>query len=42
MLSVERDRLTVLFEEQGYRTLSLPEVRERDLLAVETERPERT
>ncbi|MDI3329964.1 MAG: RecQ family ATP-dependent DNA helicase [Micrococcus sp.] len=32
VMSVEDDRLTVLFEEQGYRTLSLDAVEEQDLL----------
>jgi ATP-dependent DNA helicase RecQ len=35
VMSVEDDRLTVLFESEGYRTLSLDTVREQDLLAVE-------
>jgi ATP-dependent DNA helicase RecQ len=30
----EDDRLTVLFDEEGYRTLSLQAVREHDLLAL--------
>ncbi|BDT99516.1 RecQ family ATP-dependent DNA helicase [Nocardia sputorum] len=33
IMSAEADRITVLFEEVGYKTLSLPEVRERHLLS---------
>lgn len=32
IMSAEADRITVLFEEVGYKTLSLPEVRKHDLL----------
>ncbi|WP_174187512.1 RecQ family ATP-dependent DNA helicase [Nocardia barduliensis] len=32
IMSVESDRITVLFEEVGYKTLSLPEVRKHNLL----------
>ncbi|MEU1545404.1 DUF3553 domain-containing protein [Nocardia sp. NPDC005745] len=32
IMSAEADRITVLFEELGYKTLSLPEVRKHDLL----------
>ncbi|MBF6168001.1 ATP-dependent DNA helicase RecQ [Streptomyces gardneri] len=32
VLSAEQDRITVLFDDFGYRTLSLPEVRKRGLL----------
>ena len=32
VMSVDDDRLTVFFAEQGYRTLSLDRVREQDLL----------
>jgi ATP-dependent DNA helicase RecQ len=35
VLSVDQDRLTVLFDDAGYKTLSLPRVREHDLLAAE-------
>lgn len=35
VMAVETDRLTVLFDEVGYRTLSLPAVREHDVLAAE-------
>ncbi|SDM56498.1 RecQ family ATP-dependent DNA helicase [Allokutzneria albata] len=35
VMSVEEDRLTVLFDEEGYRTLSLAAVREQDLLQSE-------
>jgi ATP-dependent DNA helicase RecQ len=35
VMAVETDRLTVLFDEVGYRTLSLPAVREQDVLAAE-------
>jgi ATP-dependent DNA helicase RecQ len=35
VLSVEQDRLTVLFDTVGYRTLSLRAVREHDLLTAE-------
>jgi ATP-dependent DNA helicase RecQ len=34
VMSVEHDRLTVLFDDVGYKTLSLDAVREQDLLAV--------
>ncbi|MCO1577553.1 RecQ family ATP-dependent DNA helicase [Crossiella sp. SN42] len=34
VVSAEGDRLTVLFDEQGYRTLSLAAVRERNLLSA--------
>lgn len=33
-MSVESDRLTVFFEEEGYRVLSLEAVREGDLLTA--------
>ncbi|WP_159849937.1 RecQ family ATP-dependent DNA helicase [Nocardia sp. CY41] len=33
IMSAEADRITVLFDEVGYKTLSLPEVRERHLLS---------
>jgi ATP-dependent DNA helicase RecQ len=36
VMSVERDRLTVLFDEEGYRTLSLPAVREHNLLTPDS------
>jgi ATP-dependent DNA helicase RecQ len=32
VMSVEQDRLTVLFDDEGYKTLSLAAVREQDLL----------
>ncbi|HEY0700469.1 MAG TPA: RecQ family zinc-binding domain-containing protein, partial [Micromonospora sp.] len=32
VMSVEEDRITVLFDDLGYRTLSLPDVRARGLL----------
>ena len=35
VVSVDQDRLTVLFDEQGYRTLSLGLVREHELLSAE-------
>jgi ATP-dependent DNA helicase RecQ len=35
VMSVERDRLTVLFDSEGYKTLSLPDVREQELLTAE-------
>jgi ATP-dependent DNA helicase RecQ len=35
VMSVERDRLTVLFDEEGYRTLSLPAVRQHNLLTLD-------
>ncbi len=35
VMSVEEDRLTVLFDEQGYRTLSLAAVRDQDLLTAD-------
>ncbi len=31
-MTVEEDKLTVLFDDVGYRTLSLPVVREQELL----------
>jgi ATP-dependent DNA helicase RecQ len=31
-MSIEQDRLTVLFDDVGYKTLSLPAVHEHDLL----------
>ncbi|MEV7046549.1 RecQ family ATP-dependent DNA helicase [Amycolatopsis sp. NPDC051061] len=34
VMAVEDEKLTVLFDDVGYRTLSLPVVREQDLLAV--------
>jgi ATP-dependent DNA helicase RecQ len=37
VLSVEPDRLTVLFDEQGYKTLSLRQVREHRLLTTEAD-----
>jgi ATP-dependent DNA helicase RecQ len=33
-MSVEPDRLTVLFEEVGYKTLALAALRQKDLLTV--------
>ncbi|MBB5958600.1 ATP-dependent DNA helicase RecQ [Saccharothrix tamanrassetensis] len=33
VMSVEEDRITVLFDDVGYKTLSLPDVREHDLLS---------
>jgi ATP-dependent DNA helicase RecQ len=33
VMSIEHDRLIVLFDEVGYKTLSLPALQERDLLA---------
>ena len=33
VMTVEEDKLTVLFDDVGYRTLSLPVVREPQLLA---------
>ncbi len=33
-MSVEPDRLTVLFKEVGYKTLALAAVRQNDLLTV--------
>jgi ATP-dependent DNA helicase RecQ len=35
VMSTERDRLTVLFDDAGYKTLSLPAVTEHDLLSAE-------
>ncbi|HET8600961.1 MAG TPA: RecQ family ATP-dependent DNA helicase [Segeticoccus sp.] len=35
VMSVETDRLTVLFDDEGYRTLSLPMVEDTDLLEPE-------
>ncbi|WP_433271614.1 RecQ family ATP-dependent DNA helicase [Actinosynnema sp. CS-041913] len=35
VMSVEQDRVTVLFDDVGYKTLSLPDVREHDLLEPE-------
>lgn len=35
VMSVEQDRLTVLFDEQGYNTLSLPWVRDHNLLTTD-------
>jgi ATP-dependent DNA helicase RecQ len=32
-MSIEQDRLTVLFDDVGYKTLSLPAVHEHNLLA---------
>ncbi len=34
VMSVEPDRLTVLFEREGYRTLALDAVEEADLLTA--------
>jgi ATP-dependent DNA helicase RecQ len=34
VLSTEADRVTVLFESEGYRTLSLDAVQEEDLLSL--------
>ena len=34
VMSTEPDRLTVLFESEGYRTLSLDAVRDEDLLSL--------
>jgi len=34
VMSIEEDRITVFFESEGYRVLSLPAVRENELLAV--------
>lgn len=39
VMSIEQDRLTVLFDEVGYRTLSLRAVQERGLLTLD-EAPE--
>jgi ATP-dependent DNA helicase RecQ len=35
VMSAEEDRLTVFFDDMGYKTLSLPAVREENLLTVE-------
>jgi ATP-dependent DNA helicase RecQ len=35
VMSVEQDRLTVMFDEEGYRTLSLPAIRAHNLLTVD-------
>jgi ATP-dependent DNA helicase RecQ len=35
VVNQEADRITVLFDDEGYRTLSLPTVHEHDLLAAE-------
>jgi ATP-dependent DNA helicase RecQ len=35
VISVEADRMTVLFDDEGYKTLSLAAVRENDLLALD-------
>jgi ATP-dependent DNA helicase RecQ len=35
-MSVEDDRITVLFDEHGYKSLSLPLVRDKDLLSADT------
>jgi ATP-dependent DNA helicase RecQ len=35
VMSIEQDRLTVLFDDVGYKTLSLPAVHEHNLLAPE-------
>jgi ATP-dependent DNA helicase RecQ len=32
-MSIEKDRLTVLFDDVGYKTLSLPAIREHQLLS---------
>ncbi|MGK8520168.1 RecQ family zinc-binding domain-containing protein [Nocardia asteroides] len=37
VLSTEQDRITVLFDDFGYKTLSLPEIRKRGLLARATD-----
>jgi ATP-dependent DNA helicase RecQ len=34
VMSIEEDRITVFFESEGYRVLSLPAVLEHGLLAV--------
>jgi ATP-dependent DNA helicase RecQ len=34
-MSVEEDRMAVLFDEEGYKVLSLAAVREQDLLEPE-------
>jgi ATP-dependent DNA helicase RecQ len=39
-MSAEPDRITVLFDEYGYRTLSLEAVEEHDLLRPENSEPE--
>jgi ATP-dependent DNA helicase RecQ len=41
VMSIEQDRLTVLFDDVGYKTLSLPAVHKHDLLAA-NRAPERT
>ncbi|HYI34310.1 MAG TPA: RecQ family ATP-dependent DNA helicase [Glaciibacter sp.] len=35
VMSTEEDRITVFFEEEGYKVLSLDAIREHDLLAIE-------
>ena len=40
VMSAEPDRITVLFDEYGYRTLSLEAVEEHDLLRPENSEPE--
>jgi ATP-dependent DNA helicase RecQ len=35
-MSVEQDRLTVLFDDVGYETLSMQAVQEQDLLSSDT------
>ncbi|RKT55722.1 RecQ family ATP-dependent DNA helicase [Saccharothrix australiensis] len=39
IMSTEEDRVTVLFDEVGYKTLSLPDIREHNLLSHEKPHP---